>query len=249
MSKEGELNIVKRLLGKEKNIKMASFKGVSATQDKKFVDKEKKLLRTTVFPTIYSTAVDIKKVNIQVFREWIYEKITQLLNMEDDIVTEYAFSLLEEESIDPKIMQIKLTGFLESKTEEFMIQLWTLLIDAQNSIGGIPKEFLERKKKEILQKKKEDERLERELEKRRESSSREYNPRRDSRDSYRDSRDPRNYRERREHYSRQEDRYERNSNHRDSPYDKNHDRRTTRESFHDKRESREKTRSPSPSIT
>jgi serine/arginine repetitive matrix protein 1 len=49
-------------------------------------------------------------------------------------------------------MQIKLTGFLEAKTPEFMTELWTLLLSAQDSLGGIPKEFLEQKKLELQQK-------------------------------------------------------------------------------------------------
>lgn len=51
-------------------------------------------------------------------------------------------------------MQINITGFLQSKNaREFMKELWTLLISAQENIGGIPSDFLEKKKEEIKQRK------------------------------------------------------------------------------------------------
>jgi hypothetical protein len=53
---------------------------------------------------------------------------------------------------DPKRMQINLTGFLESKTQSFLTELWNLLLSAQNSVGGIPTEFIEQKKQELRRK-------------------------------------------------------------------------------------------------
>ena len=48
------------------------------------------------------------------------------------------------------MMQINLTGFLEKSTQGFILELWRLLLSAQSSVSGIPKQFLEDKKKEIL---------------------------------------------------------------------------------------------------
>lgn len=48
-------------------------------------------------------------------------------------------------------MQINLTGFFESKTQEFLLNLWKLLLSAQESVGGIPASFLEAKKEQIRQ--------------------------------------------------------------------------------------------------
>ena len=47
-------------------------------------------------------------------------------------------------------MQINLTGFLEKNTQQFILELWKLLLSAQDSVSGIPKQFLEQKKQEIL---------------------------------------------------------------------------------------------------
>lgn len=46
-------------------------------------------------------------------------------------------------------MQINLTGFLTSKTPEFMSALWKLLLEAQESPAGMPKTFIEEKKEEM----------------------------------------------------------------------------------------------------
>jgi serine/arginine repetitive matrix protein 1 len=39
----------------------------------------------------------MSKVKLDVLRPWISQKITQLLNLEDDVVEEYVINQLEEE--------------------------------------------------------------------------------------------------------------------------------------------------------
>jgi PWI domain len=51
--------------------------------------------------------------------------------------------------VDPKRMQLNLTGFLESKTGAFMAELWGLLLSAQASDVKVPAQFIEEKKKEM----------------------------------------------------------------------------------------------------
>lgn len=47
-------------------------------------------------------------------------------------------------------MQINLTGFLDGKNaREFMSELWSLLISAEDSTDGIPALILEQKKDEL----------------------------------------------------------------------------------------------------
>ncbi|KAL5481097.1 hypothetical protein ACEPAI_10038 [Sanghuangporus weigelae] len=128
------------------------FKGTSADQDSRFSDKEMKLLKTLKFPPEFSEKVDMRKVNLQVMRPWIANKVTELVGFEDEVVVEYAMGLLEDPSQptpDPRKMQINLTGFLTAKTPEFMVTLWKLLLEAQASPGGIPKTFVEEKKEEM----------------------------------------------------------------------------------------------------
>ena len=40
--------------------------------------------------------------------------------------------------VDPKKMQLSLTGFLEANTPPFMRDLWALLVSAQENEHGIP---------------------------------------------------------------------------------------------------------------
>lgn len=55
------------------------------------------------------------------------------------------------------MMQINLTGFLESNAKVFVKELWNLLLSAQNSVGGIPAIFIEQKKEELRKKRELDE--------------------------------------------------------------------------------------------
>lgn len=69
-------------------------------------------------------------------------------------------------------MQINLTGFLGgSKARLFISELWKLLASAQSSPDGIPAELVEMKKKELLKRQEEDDRL-REIRKREEETHR-----------------------------------------------------------------------------
>ncbi|KAG0199756.1 hypothetical protein BGX28_007018, partial [Mortierella sp. GBA30] len=127
------------------------FKGTSADQDTRFSDKQKKLLRSMHFPPEFNQKIDMKKVNLKVIKGWMAQRVSQLLQIEDDVVVEYAFGMLEEPSPDPKTMQINLQGFLDKNSQLFVLELWKLLISAQSSLGGIPQQFLDQTKEELLQ--------------------------------------------------------------------------------------------------
>ncbi|KAF9951643.1 hypothetical protein BGZ70_000902 [Mortierella alpina] len=127
------------------------FKGTSADQDTRFSDKHKKLLRSMHFPPEFNQKIDMKKVNLKVIKGWMAQRVSQLLGIEDEVVVEYAFGMLEESSPDPKTMQINLQGFLDKNSQPFVLELWKLLISAQTSLGGIPQQFLDQTKEELLQ--------------------------------------------------------------------------------------------------
>ncbi|KAG0311559.1 hypothetical protein BGZ99_010078 [Dissophora globulifera] len=127
------------------------FKGTSADQDARFSDKQKKLLRSMHFPSEFNQKIDMKKVNLKVIKGWMAQRISQFLGIEDEVVVEYASGMLEEDSPDPKMMQINLQGFLERNSQAFVLELWKLLISAQKSLGGIPQQFLDQTKEELLQ--------------------------------------------------------------------------------------------------
>ncbi|KAL1245287.1 Serine/arginine repetitive matrix protein [Trichinella spiralis] len=122
------------------------FRGTNSEQDLRFSNKQKKLLKTLKFEDSLNTKVDMKRIDLDVMRLWITKRVSEILGMEDDVVVEFVLNQLEEEDMDPRNMQINLTGFLNAKkAREFMGELWDLLIDAQNSECGIPQTLINAK--------------------------------------------------------------------------------------------------------
>jgi len=147
------------------------FRGTSAEQDNRFANKQKKLLSNTKFADELNEKVDMKKVKLEVIKPWIAKRVTEILGLEDDVLINYIFSLLEQPNADPKNIQISLTPFLERNVVSFMKELWCLLLSAQKSIGGIPEEFLKQKQEEVRKKKIEQDRIQNELKRKRDESS------------------------------------------------------------------------------
>ncbi|KAL1609349.1 hypothetical protein SLS59_001714 [Nothophoma quercina] len=114
---------------------------------------DQKRLKATKFPPEFDRKVDIEKVNIDLMKKWIAQKITEILGDEDDIVVETCYNLVEQNQFKPKIkeIQIQLTGFLNKDTPAFCKELWDLMLSAQDSPMGVPKEMLEAKKLELQQ--------------------------------------------------------------------------------------------------
>jgi len=126
------------------------FRGTSADQDNRFVNKQKKLMKSMKFAENIDAKVDMKKVNLETLKPWIHERVTDMLTFEDDVVVAYIYNSLEEQFPDPKTLQINLTGFLNGKNSRmFMGELWKLLISAQQSPHGIPEELINQKKEDI----------------------------------------------------------------------------------------------------
>mmetsp|Transcript_24389 Transcript_24389/g.81087 ORF Transcript_24389/g.81087 Transcript_24389/m.81087 type:complete len:237 (-) Transcript_24389:28-738(-) len=152
-----------------------NFRGVSADQDGRFGDKMKKMIKSTKFPAHFETKVDMKKVNLDVMLPWITEQVSEYLGFEDEVVIGYVESQLRETDgarVDPKKMQLSLTGFLEANTPPFMRELWALLVSAQENEHGIPTKFLEKKKEELREKREEQERIAASLQAKREEVER-----------------------------------------------------------------------------
>ncbi|KAJ1974812.1 hypothetical protein H4R35_003440, partial [Dimargaris xerosporica] len=139
------------------------FRGASMEQDARFKNKAKQLRRSTKFPPEFDQKVNMSKVNFTVIRPWVSQQITETLGFEDEVVLEYIFGLLESETPDPKDMQINLTGFLTDKAGPFVLNLWKMLLSAQENLGGIPPQILEQKKQELLEKKRQAERIQAEI--------------------------------------------------------------------------------------
>ncbi|KAI6203408.1 Serine arginine repetitive matrix protein [Aphelenchoides besseyi] len=142
---------------------MNAYRGTNVEQDIRFGNKEQKLLKTMRFDKALDTKVDIRKVQIDVIKPWITKKLTSLLGIEDDIVSEFCFAQLEEKDLNPKRLQvseqssnwkpklqINITGFLNARrAREFVSELWTLLVEAQESPDGIPESIINKKMEEL----------------------------------------------------------------------------------------------------
>mmetsp|Transcript_36222 Transcript_36222/g.87696 ORF Transcript_36222/g.87696 Transcript_36222/m.87696 type:complete len:444 (+) Transcript_36222:15-1346(+) len=132
---------------------MPSIKGTASVSD---LRARRKALKGTRFPDNFTQAVELEKVNKQVLTQWIERRVTSILGFEDEIVSSTAINLFlpeEGESPDPKRSQLDLVGFLgEEESASFARDLWTLMLEAQDSATGIPKTLLEEKKKELAAK-------------------------------------------------------------------------------------------------
>mmetsp|Transcript_118018 Transcript_118018/g.252058 ORF Transcript_118018/g.252058 Transcript_118018/m.252058 type:complete len:211 (+) Transcript_118018:128-760(+) len=153
------------------------FRGTS-TDQVKHVNAEQKLIKKLAkegrFPEHFSRKVDITKVSMEVIKPWIAQRITELMGFEDEVVVEYCISNLEEartpendKGLDPKLLQVNMTAFMERKAAPFCSELWTHLLSAQASPVGVPQEFIDKKKEDLQKKRDEAERVQDELKRRR----------------------------------------------------------------------------------
>ena len=75
------------------------------------------------------------------------------MGFEDEVVIEMIYNMMEEQQVDPRVIQINLTGFMEDNASVFTQELWNMLISAESSPMGIPAELIELEKELIRQKK------------------------------------------------------------------------------------------------
>ncbi|VDM30022.1 unnamed protein product [Toxocara canis] len=82
------------------------------------------LLQNLIITRVHTLKICMSRVNLDVLKPWITAKLNEILGMEDDVLNEYVFSQLEEKTLNPKVMQINLTGFLNARrAREFMGEL------------------------------------------------------------------------------------------------------------------------------
>jgi hypothetical protein len=94
----------------------------------------------------------MKKVKLEILKPWIVQQVVHYMQAEDDVLIGLIFNLLETAQFpDPRKMQVQLTGFLERNTKTLMLDLWRLMLSAQSNELGIPEEFLEQKKRELME--------------------------------------------------------------------------------------------------
>lgn len=155
------------------------YRGVSSDQDVRFLNKEKSLLKRLKFPPNFSQKVNLKRVNWESIKPWICKRITELLDgVEDDVVIQYVLEqTVDKKNIDPRMLQINITGFLEDKAPVFVQELWSLLLSAAETPSGVPQSFLDAAAADLKRHREQQEELQRRLrdESRLKDSSYEYN--------------------------------------------------------------------------
>jgi serine/arginine repetitive matrix protein 1 len=70
---------------------------------------DQKRMKATKFPPEFDKKVDIEKVNIDLMKKWIANKITTILGDEDDIVVETCYNLIEQNQFVRKPIHMKCT--------------------------------------------------------------------------------------------------------------------------------------------
>lgn len=90
------------------------FRGTSAEQDNRFSNKQKKLLKQLKFAECLDKKVDMTKVNLEVIKPWITQRVTEVLGFEDDVVIEFIFNQLED-----KVMSLLCSCFVFQNCHKF----------------------------------------------------------------------------------------------------------------------------------
>lgn len=98
----------------------------------------------------FKRAVDMSKVNGPVMRRWVLATLEKYLP-EDDVACELVLALLfeaENDSPDIKGLRDVVKGFLgPADGLLYCLQLWTILLSAQDSPDGVPEQLVEERKR------------------------------------------------------------------------------------------------------
>lgn len=127
------------------------YRGSSTEQDPRYKDKIKQMIKAKSWPVEFNYRIDMNHVKLSLIKPWVENKVNEMLQIEDDILVNYVMSILEDthKVLDPKEMQIYITPFLEENTDRFMLELWKLLITAMQDPNGVPKGYVDERKREI----------------------------------------------------------------------------------------------------
>lgn len=125
------------------------YNGTKLGQDLRFKNPNTQVLTEMKYPKNFSISVykeNIKKY-IYIIKLWISKKIKEILEFEDETLTNMIINLIESSSdnkINPRSIQYQISGFLGVKTYIFMKLLWKILIKTQESfleIKELPEEL------------------------------------------------------------------------------------------------------------
>lgn len=119
--------------------------------DTEFIDRKSKKDKAGIkFPKIFKRKVLMSKVNSQIAKNWIEEKLKEQLP-DDDIVVDYLWELLiVDDSPDIESIYFQMVDFLgEKEAKIYCESMWSMLLSANEDPDGIPKEVLNKRSKDI----------------------------------------------------------------------------------------------------
>jgi len=214
---------------------IAAFRGSASTNTGRFENKTVKMMNKIQFPPeLISKKINMEKIEPEPFKKWIAMKVESILEIDDDILTNLIFNLLQKEQFpDARYIYVQLVPFLERHVRKFMIELWDLLDSAQQSGTGIPQQMLDSLRAELASKRKEQKNISEKLEKRfgADQEVKREKPQRSERISERDDWQNRN----RDYDRRGRDRDRDRGRDRDTYRERNRDRRRGRSRSRDRR--------------
>lgn len=73
------------------------YRGTNHEQTPFFQNKETKMIDAYDWPTHFDNRVDFSKVSLDIIKTWITQKVTEILETEDDIVIEFVLQQLLQE--------------------------------------------------------------------------------------------------------------------------------------------------------
>lgn len=94
----------------------------------------------------------MRKINTDVIRHWVITNLQKLLP-DDDVAAEFICELLlgaEEGRPDIQTIREQLTDFVgKQESDNFCLELWLLLLDAQKNARGLPTKLVEERARKL----------------------------------------------------------------------------------------------------
>lgn len=128
---------------------MASDKKISdhTSEEAKAQRKQRK-----VEERCFDTRVDVSKVSMPVIKQWLVDALSENLP-DDDVAVEFIYELLvgaENDEPDIGAIREQMNDFLgKEKSRLFCLDLWRLLLDAQESPEGVPQKLVDERKSKL----------------------------------------------------------------------------------------------------
>eukprot|EP00388_Colpodella_angusta_P022765 GDKJ01058221.1.p1 GENE.GDKJ01058221.1~~GDKJ01058221.1.p1 ORF type:complete len:201 (-),score=35.74 GDKJ01058221.1:18-620(-) len=142
------------------------YRGVAVKDSVGIRDPDDYLLKGNSIDKKCIQTIDFERIRVNVFRPWIKRRVQEILGRSDELLSEMVFARLEKGDADPYAMYLQIIGFMDndkSKTSILVNDVFSLLLEAQIRPEGIPQVLIDEKKKELEQRKRSENEMEKVL--------------------------------------------------------------------------------------